>query len=99
MWIDTKCPECGGTGDKPGLTGFDDKGVFCDGSLPCARCNGEGQEASWMQECRRCDQTGTEPGSYGALPCHKCLGRGYYPPEPESRFSRYELIDDGWKEL
>ena len=99
MWIDTKCPECGGSGQKVGLAGYDDKGIHFEGTLPCCRCNGEGFEASWMQECLACNHTGFRPGSYGSEACRKCFGRGYYPPIPEPQISHYELIDDGWKEL
>jgi DnaJ-class molecular chaperone len=51
-----------------------------EGSFPCERCNGEGVEAAWFQECQECIGSGQVSGNYGEEMCPKCLGRGYHKP-------------------
>jgi len=99
MWIDVPCPECGGKGDRQGIASHDERGNYFEGLIQCFRCNGERLEAVWVDPCQHCDQTGTEPGTYGARPCVVCFGKGFHSVGPSPRLTRLSIGDDGWKEL
>lgn len=92
MEILETCIACDGEGNISGIGGYDERGEIIEGFFPCERCNGEGTEIRWYQDCNVCKTTGFVEGAYGIEYCGKCLGRGFFIPEPASKVSRWVKV-------
>ena len=87
MEISVECIACEGQKDISGIAGYDERGEIIEGFFPCERCNGEGSEIVWFQDCDECGTSGFIERGYGQEYCGKCLGRGFLVPEPASKVS------------
>ena len=91
MWGEVDCDHCGGLGDEPGEPGFWLEGIFYSGKFPCGDCNGVGKQPVWFDSCRVCGGSGRdrEDGD-----CPRCNGLGFHEPEPFSKVSHWEIVED-----
>lgn len=71
------------------------EGDYGEAFFPCERCNGEGHEAKWLQDCEKCGTTGLIQTPYGEEICPRCRGLGGYE-RGMRKTSRFKKVEGSW---